>query len=166
LLFGGSAQPHAGQEQVPPFFSTLAHLTVSDMMISDVGCSRGLESSDSQPRLFIRKHEPGSERSPMQGRPFVLRQRRAAVAQPCYATDVIIAALLVNTQYRCLGAVGSQFNATELYRRKRDGVTWYGQTSVELFLADVVDTSTYRTLPTIQEVDTDWAAHPDQQSWL
>lgn len=29
LLFGGSAQPHAGQEQVPPFFSTVAHLTVS-----------------------------------------------------------------------------------------------------------------------------------------
>ena len=29
LLFGGSAQPHAGQEQVPPFFSTLAHFTVS-----------------------------------------------------------------------------------------------------------------------------------------
>lgn len=29
LLLGGSAQPHAGQEQVPPFFSTVAHFTVS-----------------------------------------------------------------------------------------------------------------------------------------
>ena len=29
LLLGGSAQPHDGQEQVPPFFSVVAHFTVS-----------------------------------------------------------------------------------------------------------------------------------------
>ncbi|KAH9832496.1 uncharacterized protein C8Q71DRAFT_255269 [Rhodofomes roseus] len=29
LLLGGSAQPHAGQAQLPPFFSTVAHFTVS-----------------------------------------------------------------------------------------------------------------------------------------
>lgn len=29
LLFGGSAQPHVGQEQVPPLASVLAHFTVS-----------------------------------------------------------------------------------------------------------------------------------------
>ncbi|KAH9928671.1 uncharacterized protein B0H18DRAFT_245406 [Fomitopsis serialis] len=33
-----------------------------------------------------------------------------------------------------------------------DGATWYGQTSVKLFLAGVADLSTCRTTPTIQEV--------------